>query len=209
MDKVITISGMIGTGKSSLAELLAERLGSEAFYESVGDNPVLDKFYEDKESWAFHLQVHFLNERFKSIKKALTHRDNVLDRSIYEDALFTKINYEMGNMDEVSYNLYLDLLDNMMQELEELPKKSPDLMIYLYGSFDEVLRRINKRGRDFENTEDNPELYEYFKTLHANYNDWARDYRHSDIVWVNIDQFDFVENEEDKEIVLKSITDLL
>lgn len=206
MSRVLTMAGMIGVGKSSLTELVADHFDSEAYFESVGDNnPILDKFYDDPEKWAFHLQVHFLNERFKSIKQALVKRENVLDRSIYEDALFTQINHELGRIDSVSYDLYLDLLDNMMEEIEGMPKKSPDLMIYLHGSFDEVMRRIKKRGREFENPDEDEELYEYFKLLHSRYDDWARNFDKCPVVWINIDEFDFVDNKEDAKKVLEKI----
>ena len=147
---VIVLAGMIGAGKSTYTALISEALGSEAFYESVDDNRILEKFYEDPKRWAFSLQIYFLNTRFRSIKDAFKHKNNVLDRSIYEDALFTRINYEQGNMSEPEMDTYLDLLENMMEELDSMPKKSPDLLIYLRGSLDTVLERIEKRGRDYE-----------------------------------------------------------
>src|SRR5690606_17388127 len=106
------LAGMIGAGKSTYTALISEALGSEAFYESVDDNRILEKFYEDPKRWAFSLQIYFLNTRFRSIKDAFKHKNNVLDRSIYEDALFTRINYEQGNMSEPEMDTYLDLLEN-------------------------------------------------------------------------------------------------
>ena len=91
-----------------------------------------------------------MNTPVQKYQQALVHRHNVLDRSIYEDALFTKINYEEGNMSEAEMILYTDLLDNMMEELQDIPKKAPDLLIYLRGSLDTHLERIKKRGRPFE-----------------------------------------------------------
>lgn len=84
---VIVLSGPIGAGKSSLTSILSKYLATDPFYESVDDNPVLPLFYENPKKYAFLLQVYFLNTRFKSIKKALSADNNVLDRSIYEDAL--------------------------------------------------------------------------------------------------------------------------
>lgn len=141
---VIVLAGMIGAGKSSYTELLANSLESKAFYEEIQDNALLEKFYEDPKRWAFALQIYFLNTRFRSIKAALTDKHNVLDRSIYEDALFTQINYENGNMSKAEMATYLDLLSNMMEELDGMPKKAPDLLIYLRGSLDTVLTRIKK-----------------------------------------------------------------
>ena len=98
---LITASGVIGCGKSSLTKILSEDLGSKAFYEPVKDNPVLPLFYEGNKRveeglaktnpYAFLLQIYFLNMRFKSIKEAMQEDNNVLDRSIYEDSIFMKI----------------------------------------------------------------------------------------------------------------------
>ena len=93
---VIVLAGTIGAGKSSLTEIISEHLGSVAFYESVDDNEVLPLFYADPKKYAFLLQVYFLNTRFHSIKNALTQDNNVLDRSIYEDALFFQMNADIG-----------------------------------------------------------------------------------------------------------------
>ncbi len=141
-DQVIVLAGMIGAGKTRFTDFLAKELGSEPFFESVEDNRLLEKFYADPKRWSFALQIYFLNTRFRSIKKALQHKNNVLDRSIYEDALFTRINFEEGNMSDAEMDTYLDLLDNMMEELDWMPKKSPDLLIYLRGPLDVHLERI-------------------------------------------------------------------
>ena len=139
---LITIGAMIGAGKTSLAELVANHFNSEVFYESVDDNPILPVFYTASEEeiqtkrYPFLLQLWFLNTRFKSIKEALIKDNNVLDRSIYEDWYFAKVNKDLGRISDLEFSLYEDLLNNMLEELEELPKKSPDLMIYLSGSFE-------------------------------------------------------------------------
>ena len=109
---VIITAGMIGCGKSSLAELLAKHFNSDVFYESVEDNPILPLFYTASEEeiqakrYPFLLQLHFLNTRFQSIKEALVSDNNVLDRSIYEDAYFAKVNMELGRISELEYGLY-------------------------------------------------------------------------------------------------------
>nr|OTP54126.1 deoxyguanosine kinase [Enterococcus termitis] len=89
---MIVLAGTIGAGKSSLTEIISEHLGSDAFYESVDDNEVLPLFYADPKKYAFLLQIYFLNKRFDSIKQALSHENNVLDRSIYEDSLLFHLN---------------------------------------------------------------------------------------------------------------------
>ena len=125
---LIVVGGMIGLGKSSVAEILGEHFKSDVFYESVDDNPILPLFYSESEEeiqkkrYPFLLQLYFLNTRFKSIKEALVHNNNVLDRSIYEDWYFAKKNMELGRINELEMKIYEDLLHNMLEELEELPK---------------------------------------------------------------------------------------
>lgn len=205
---VIVLAGMIGAGKSTYTKFISEALGSEAFYESVDDNRILEKFYENPERWAFSLQIYFLNTRFRSIKEAFKHENNVLDRSIYEDALFTRINYEEGNMSDAEMDTYLDLLDNMMEELDNMPKKSPDLLIYLRGSLDTVLSRIEKRGRTFEQVEGNDGLLDYYTHLHSQYDDWFSDYDKSATLVIDINQYD-LEKVTDAEKVLSMVTEKL
>ena len=130
---LIVVGGMIGLGKSSVAEILGNHFNSEVFYESVDDNPILPLFYSESEEeilknrYPFLLQLYFLNTRFKSIKEALYNDNNVLDRSIYEDWYFAKKNMELGRISELEMNTYEGLLENMLEELKELPKKAPDI----------------------------------------------------------------------------------
>lgn len=204
-NKVIVLAGMIGTGKTTYTKYISEYYGSEAFFESVDDNPVLERFYEDKEKWGFALQIHFLNTRFRSIKDAFRHQNNVLDRSIYEDALFTKINNEQGNIKDEEMNIYLSLLDNMMEELEGLPKKAPDLLVYLKGSFEKVMEHIKKRGRDYEQT---PEQVDYFRLLHSRYDDWFEEYNYGPKIAISIDEWS-IEDPEQRPIILNMIDEEL
>ncbi|MGY3724377.1 Deoxyadenosine/deoxycytidine kinase [Granulicatella balaenopterae] len=206
---VIVLAGMIGAGKSTYTEMIAKELGSTPFFESVDDNRILEMFYDDPKRWAFALQIHFLNTRFRSIKDALQDRNNVLDRSIYEDALFTKINYETGNMSDAEMDTYLSLLDNMMEELAGMPKKAPDLLIYLRGPLEIHLDRIKKRGRDYEQiTEENQELLDYYKHLHSRYDDWFNEYDKSETLVLQIDELD-LEREEDRVEVMRRIREKL
>ena len=206
---LITIGAMIGAGKTSLAELVANHFNSEVFYESVDDNPILPVFYTASEEeiqakrYPFLLQLWFLNTRFKSIKEALIKDNNVLDRSIYEDWYFAKVNKDLGRISDLEFSLYEDLLNNMLEELEELPKKSPDLMVYLSGSFETILERIKKRGREYELDE---ALVSYYYTLWEGYDNWIKHhYKASEVLIINIDEIDYVNNEEHKQKVLSMI----
>lgn len=196
------MAGMIGAGKSTYTEMISRRLGTEAFFESVDYNPILDKFYDNPQKWAFSLQIYFLNTRFRSIKAALTDDNNVLDRSIYEDALFTRVNHLQGNISQEEMDIYNDLLANMMEELEGMPRKAPDLLIYLDGSFETILDHIRKRGREFEQIEDDSELLAYYELLFKNYEQWYQEYDQSPKIKINIDTFDIVNNSGDEEQVM-------
>lgn len=199
---VIVVGGMIGLGKSSVAKILGEHLNSDVFYEKVDNNRVLEKFYTaspeeiEAKRYPFLLQLEFLSSRFKSIKEALVNKDNVLDRSIYEDEYFMEINWRLGRISDLEKALYKDLLENMLEELEELPKKSPDLMVYLKGSFETVLYRIKKRGRDFELDKD---LEDYYRVLWQSYDEWLyENYKASNILVIDMDKMDVVNNLEDR-----------
>jgi deoxyadenosine/deoxycytidine kinase len=206
---VLVMAGMIGAGKSTYTEMISRRLGTEAFFESVDYNPILDKFYDNPQKWAFSLQIYFLNTRFRSIKAALTDDNNVLDRSIYEDALFTRVNHLQGNISQEEMDIYNDLLANMMEELEGMPKKAPDLLIYLDGSFETILDHIRKRGREFEQIEDDSELLSYYELLFKNYEQWYQEYDQSPKIKINIDTFDIVNNSGDEEKVMSIIENAL
>ena len=210
---VIVVGGMIGLGKSSVAKILGEHFNSDVFYESVDDNPILPLFYSETEEeiqknrYPFLLQLYFLNTRFKSIKEALVENNNVLDRSIYEDWYFAKKNMELNRISELEMKIYEDLLNNMMEELKELPKKAPDIMIYLKGSFQTVLNRIKLRGREFELNED---LKEYYEFLWKDYDDWVMNcYNASEVLIIDMDKMDVVNNNEDKKELIRLVEEKL
>lgn len=208
---VIVVAGMIGLGKSSVAKALGEHFNSDVFYESVDDNPILPLFYSESEEellkkrYPFLLQLYFLNTRFKSIKEALSHQNNILDRSIYEDWYFAKKNMELGRISDLEMSIYEDLLNNMMEELEALPKKAPDLMVYLKGSFETVINRIKLRGRDFEIDDS---LMEYYKFIWQDYDAWVENhYNASQVLIIDMDKMDIVNNEEDRKEMIRLVSE--
>ena len=110
---------------------------------------------------------------------------------------------ELGRISELEMSIYEDLLDNMMQELEELPKKAPDIMVYLKGSFETVLNRIKLRGREFEIDDS---LKDYYEFLWKDYDDWVQNhYKASDVLIIDMDRLDVVNNEADKEELIKLV----
>lgn len=207
---VLVLAGTIGAGKSSLTEMLAEELKTQAFYESVDDNKVLPLFYENPQKYAFLLQIYFLNKRFDSIKRALSDNNNVLDRSIYEDSLLFHLNADLGRADETEVEVYDDLLNNMLEEIDSLSfKKRPDLLIHVKVSFDKMLERIKKRGRQFEQLEYDTSLYDYYKELNSRYDTWFEDFDICPKIQIDGDKYDFVEDEQSKIHVLQQIKEKL
>lgn len=192
---MIVIDGVVGVGKSTLMEIL-EKNGYIAFKEPVTNNPILDKFYYDRERYSFPLQIYFLNERFKQIKKASQYPNSVLDRSIYGDVIFAKMLRDNGEMSEVEFQIYLDLFGNMMEHL-----KAPKLLVYLEISTDEAIKRIKKRGREYEQVVER----EYWERLNQNYREYFEQYSFSPVLKINVDQIDFENNLEDREYVLNLI----
>lgn len=206
---VIIIGGMIGIGKTTTAKMLHEELGLPVYYEDVKDNKVLPFFYmaspEDQEKYRypFLLQLNFLQSRYHAIKKALLEDNAIMDRSIYEDHYFARKNHERGGISDVEMALYEDLLSEMMAEISSFPKKAPDLMIYLHGSFETVVKRIQQRGRSFELDQS---LVDYYRFLWQNYDDWVhRSYQASPILEVDIEKRNVIYNAQDKRWLLDEI----
>ena len=208
-NNVIVIGGMIGLGKTTVAELLAKELGSRVFYESVDDNPILPLFYTlpeeelQKQRLPFLLQLYFLRTRYEAIREALSDGNNVLDRSIYEDWYFTKVNYDLGRISKLEMQIYEGLLDAMMKDIESMPKKSPDLMVYLRASFETVVFRIGLRGREFEQ---DVSLINYYRKLWEGYDEWLFNcYKASDILVLDMDKLDVVNRKEDADYVVSAV----
>ena len=203
---MIALAGTIGAGKTSLTQLLADHLHSKAFYESVDDNKILPLFYKNPKKYGFSLQIYFLNKRIDEIKASYDNDLNVLDRSIFEDALLFKLNADMGRATETESDIYSSLLANMMEELPEQPhQKAPNLLITIQVSFDTMLKRIKKRGRSYEQLANDPSLYSYYKNLNERYHDWYEQYDESPKMLINGDEYDFVEDPAAAQEVLKMI----
>ena len=218
---MITLAGIIGSGKSSLTEILSRELGSIPFYEPVEDNPVLPLFYKGNELaakkrqagekdatnlYAYLLQTFFLNRRFMMMKKALQSRNNILDRSIYEDAMFMRMNTEMGNATQVEYSIYQELLTNILEELNHVvPSNDYNLMILIKVSYDTMVSRIKKRGREYEQIENDPSLIDYYGRLLKYYEEFEENYNQSEMLVIDGDKFNFVENIDDRNHILDMI----
>jgi len=199
-DSVITIAGTVGVGKSTMTNALAKALNFRTSLEKVESNPYLDKFYHDFERWSFHLQVYFLAERFKEQKKIFEYGGGFIqDRSIYEDTgIFAKMHYEKGTMNEVDYNTYTNLFDAMVMT-PYFPH--PDLLIYLEGSFDDIVDRIQERGRPME--QQTP--IEYWDEMYNRYENWIDSFNACPVLRLNIADYDVVNDPTSIEPILEKV----
>lgn len=188
-NKYIAIAGNIGAGKSSLTGLLAKHFKWKAFYESVDGNPYLADFYDDMRRWSFNLQIYFLSSRFKHQKQMLEQQGNVVqDRTIYEDVeIFAKNLHNMGLMSDRDFANYQALFQEMTYYLE-----SPTLLIYIRAQVPTLVRQIQQRGRDYENTI----RIEYLEHLNQLYEEWIDQYPHEKLI-IDTDDLDFVNSQQD------------
>ncbi|MBM7650496.1 deoxyadenosine/deoxycytidine kinase [Bacillus ectoiniformans] len=197
---VLTIAGTVGVGKSTMTKALAEALDFRTSFEKVDANPYLDKFYDDFKSWSFHLQIYFLAERFKEQKKMFEYGGGfVQDRSIYEDTgIFARMHYEKETMSKVDYETYTSLF-NAMVMTPYFPH--PDLLIYLEGSLDSILSRINERGRPMEQSTP----VSYWEEMHQRYENWIDSFNACPVLRLNINDYDLVKDPDSVEEIIERI----
>lgn len=198
----IAVAGNIGSGKSTLTELLSRHYGWEARYEAVDHNPYLEDYYRDIHRWSFNLEVYFLKERFRDLL-AIDQSDHTIiqDRTIYEGVyVFVANNKDMGHLSERDYKTYMELFENMM-ELVRLP----DLMIYLRASVPHLVGNIQKRGRDYEQTMN----LEYLQNLNQRYDDFIYDKYPGRVITIEKDNVDFLSRPEDFRMVVDKIDSTL
>ena len=186
----IAIAGNIGSGKSTLTELLAKHYGWEPKYEAVDYNPYLDDYYKDIPRWSFNLEVYFLKQRFKDLLDiAKSEKTIIQDRSIFEGVyVFTATNKDMGNLSERDFDTYMELFESMLTIA-----KLPDLMIYLRSSVPHLVSNIQKRGRDYEQSIQ----LDYLKNLNNRYEDFIFNKYKGKVLVVEVDDIDFLHNPED------------
>ena len=194
----IAIAGNIGAGKTSLTELLAKHFGWESHFEDVIDNPYLDDFYNHMERWSFNLQIYFLKSRFQHLLRIKKGRATIIqDRTIYEDAhIFAPNLNAMGLMNQRDFKNYLELF-SLMESLID----GPDLLIYLRSSIPNLVNKIHKRGREYENSIS----IDYLSRLNERYEAWTSKYDKGKIIVIDVDNLDFVENPDDLETIIKRL----
>lgn len=185
----IAIAGNIGSGKTTLTNLLSKHYGWDAHYEDVDDNPYLNDFYKDMQRWSFNLQVYFMKSRFGQVQQIHNGDKNVIqDRTIYEDAfIFAPNLHAMGLMSTRDFENYSSLF-NMMNTF--IP--APNLLIYLRSSVPNLVEQIQKRGRDYENSI----RIDYLNRLNERYEAWISGYENKLLI-IDVDNLDFENKKED------------
>jgi deoxyadenosine/deoxycytidine kinase len=202
MKHFVAVAGNIGVGKSTLVEMLSNRLSWKPFYEPVGENPYLADFYRDMRAWSFHSQIFFLTRRLRAHKDLASHPTSVVqDRSVYEDAeVFAKNLFLQNNMLERDWLSYRELY---LVLSEFLPP--PDLVLYLRASTDTLLERIARRGRSYEQ-QIQPE---YLDQLNLLYEEWINTFTLCPVLTVPADDLDYVSHSSHLDLIVSKIREKL
>lgn len=181
----IATAGNIGSGKTTLTEILTKRYGAKAYYEET-DNPYLGDFYNDMSRWAFQLQIFFLGSRIKQTVDMLSTGDENIfqDRTIYEDAhIFADNLHKMGLMTSRDFATYMKIFE---LSTGLIPK--PDVLIYLRASIPTLVSQIKRRGREYEMNIDEG----YLNRLNEKYEYWINNIYDGKLLVVDKDVDDFV-----------------
>ncbi len=183
----IAIEGVIGVGKTSLAQKLAEHFGARTILEQHEENPFLPDFYRNPRRFAFPCQLFFLLSRYRQQQEIpqrdLFHELLITDYIFAKDRIFASLTLE---------DRELFLYDKIASLLEaDVPR--PDLVIYLQSSTERIMANIRKRNREYEK----PITEEYIRALNEAYNQFFINYSASPLLIVNATQIDFVHREED------------
>lgn len=198
----IAIAGNIGSGKTTLTNMLCKHYGWTPRFEAVDYNPYIEDYYKDIKRWCFNLEIFFLKHRFKDILEISKLQEIVVqDRSIYEGVyVFTANNKAMGNISDRDYDTYMELFEQMTDLV-----KYPDLMIYLRSSVPHLVGNIQKRGRDYEQTMP----IEYLTNLNKRYEEFIFEKYKGKVLVIDVDNLDYEHNPADFSGIIDKIDGLL
>ncbi|MBI1425549.1 MAG: AAA family ATPase [Gammaproteobacteria bacterium] len=191
----IVVEGPIGVGKTTLAKRLAESFGSDVLLEGAEENPFLERFYQDPRSAALQTQLFFLFQRARQIQD-LRQADmfrpvRVADFILEKDRLFAEL-----TLDEEEFKLYQQVYAHVT-----IDAPTPDLVIYLQAPVDVLIKRVGKRGREYERYLDAP----YLERIVQSYTRFFYNYSQSPLLIVNAAEIDLVNNQADYQLLLEQI----
>ena len=192
----IAIEGNIGAGKTSLASLMSDEFNARVVLERFADNPFLPKFYEDKERFAFPLEMSFLADRYQQLSDDLAQFNLFKNLIVSDYYIFKSLIFAQITLQKEEYALYRKMFDIMYKEISK-----PDLYIYLYQNTDRLLENIKKRGRDYEQ---NIEA-SYLQKIHDGYHNFIKTEQHLNTLIIDVSELDFVNDHKDYKQVLKKI----
>lgn len=191
----ITIEGNIGAGKTTLAHLLSKHYNARLILEQFAENPFLPKFYENREQYAFPLELFFMAERYKQLKELLQTKDMFQHLTI-SDYLFTKcLLFAKVNLPEQEYLLYQKLFDIINPQLVQ-----PDLLIFLHAPISKLKENIKKRNRSYEQAIES----EYLFSLQEIYSEYIRQHNIKTL-FIDVSNADFMGNEKHLQAVLEAV----
>lgn len=189
----IAIEGNIGAGKTTLTNMIAEDFNAKIILERFADNPFLPKFYEDKERYAFPLEMSFLADRYRQLSDDLAQFDLFKNFIVSDYYIFKSLIFAQVTLPKDEYFLYRRMFDIMYKEISK-----PDLYIYLYQETPRLIENIKKRGRDYEQNI----VPEYLDKIHKGYSTFIKTEENLNTLIIDVSKKDFVRNKEDyKEII--------
>ena len=192
----VAIEGNIGSGKTSLSNLMSDEFNAKIVLERFADNPFLPKFYEDQERFAFPLEMSFLADRFQQLTDDLAQFDLFKNFIVSDYYIFKSLIFAQVTLQKEEYALYRKMFDIMYKEISK-----PDLYIYLHQNTDRLLENIKKRGRDYEQ---NIEA-SYLQKIHVGYTNFIKTEQDLNTLIIDVSELDFVNNHKDYREVLKII----
>ncbi|MFC4267588.1 2-amino-4-hydroxy-6-hydroxymethyldihydropteridine diphosphokinase [Polaribacter marinivivus] len=192
----IAIEGNIGAGKTSLAKMMSDEFNAKIILERFADNPFLPKFYEDKERFAFPLEMSFLADRYQQLSDDLAQLDLFKNFIVSDYYIFKSLIFAQITLQKDEYALYRRMFDLMYNEITK-----PDLYVYLYQNTDRLLQNIKKRGRDYEQ---NIEAG-YLQKIHDGYKNFISTQQDLNTLIIDVSELDFVKNTEDYSNIINQI----
>ena len=194
----IAIEGNIGAGKTSLAKLLSDQFNAKVVLERFADNPFLPKFYEDKERYAFPLEMSFLADRYQQLSDDLAQFDLFKNFIVSDYYIFKSLIFAQVTLSKDEYFLYRKMFDLMYKEITK-----PDLYVYLYQNTDRLLKNIKKRGRDYEQNIEK----DYLKKIQEGYSNFIKTEQDLNVLTIDVSELDFVNNENDYFAIIQQINE--